>query len=529
MRLPTPEHVKSAVIDAWMMGKARDKIALEFTISTGTISNIIEQWQNKIGVYDAKNLRDLGVALKKAKITPLQCVDGLRITNIITQLGINEDHLIDFLQNLFNESNEQRLEPADIAELVKIIKAFPEINSLKEIPKYINRKRQEKIKLDSDIYYRNREIEKLNQEIIGKKKEIQDLKEDFDSVRKEMQDEKKEFLLFKDVKNELKKNSIEIHLLEPLIDVIKIFQEMHFKPLKILSEFSNIKEYRDLVENKERKIKEIKSHIKDLKAISDNYEMKIASNESMVLSIKKLENIGFDASDIKNLERTFLDISKKYGLNKEEIKIKFYRYMDRLYSLLTLEQETLEKRDKLSVLNGEISSGRKIIEESQPIVFSILQKLVNAGLNENSILLAFKIFKTDMCNNMPFSDRTYLESLSKDLDAYKTVRDTLIGLNTKILLKKSHIDKLVLYKTNLETFLFSLAMTIYFYFLILNIQLRIQKKLRILLIYIFTYLPFVYILKISENTARSKYKIKSKRNNNKKIKTNRTNKLQKQK
>ena len=116
MRLPTPEHVKSAVIDAWMMGKARDKIALEFTISTGTISNIIEQWQNKIGVYDAKNLRDLGVALKKAKITPLQCVDGLRITNIITQLGINEDHLIDFLQNLFNESNEQRLEPADIAE-----------------------------------------------------------------------------------------------------------------------------------------------------------------------------------------------------------------------------------------------------------------------------------------------------------------------------------------------------------------------------------------------------------------------------
>ncbi len=283
------------------------------------------------------------------------------------------------------------------------------------------------------------------------------------------------------------------------------------------------------VENKERKIKEIKSHIKDLKAISDNYEMKIASNESMVLSIKKLENIGFNASDIKNLERTFLDISKKYGLNKEEIKIKFYRYMDRLYSLLTLEQETLEKTDKLSVLNGEISSGRKIIEESQPIVFSILQKLVNAGLNENSILLAFKIFKTDMCNNMPFSDRTYLESLSKDLDAYKTVRDTLIGLNTKILLKKSHIDKLVLYATNLETFLFSLAMTIYFYFLILNIQLRIQKKLRILLIYIFTYLPFVYILKISENTARSKYKIKSKRNNNKKLKTNRTNKLQKQK
>ena len=103
---------------------------------------------------------------------------------------------------------------------------------------------------------------------------------------------------------------------------------MHFRPLTILSEFSNINEYRDLVKNKERKIEERESHIQDLKAISDNYEMKIASNETIVLSIKQMENLGFNASDIKNVERTFSDISKKYGLKKEEIKIRFYRYMD---------------------------------------------------------------------------------------------------------------------------------------------------------------------------------------------------------
>ena len=134
-----------------------------------------------------------------------------------------------------------------------------------------------------------------------------------------------------------------------------------------------------------------------------------------------------------------------------------------MYTLLTLEQDILKKTDELSILNSEISSGRKIIEESQPIVFSILQKLVNAGLNENDILMAFKIFKTDLCNNMPYGDRTYLEHLSKDVDKYKTVRDTLKGLNTKILLKKSHIDKLALDKTNLETFLFSLIITTFIF------------------------------------------------------------------
>jgi hypothetical protein len=55
-----------------------------------------------------------------------------------------------------------------------------------------------------------------------------------------MQDEKKDFLLFRDAKDELKKNSIDVHVLEPLIHVIKIFQEMHFRPLTIFSEFSDI-------------------------------------------------------------------------------------------------------------------------------------------------------------------------------------------------------------------------------------------------------------------------------------------------
>ena len=79
-----------------------------------------------------------------------------------------------------------------------------------------------------------------------------------------------------------------------------------------------------------------------------------------------------------------------------------------------MNKTSLEKTDELSILNSEISSGRNIIEVSQPIVFSILQKLLNAGLNENDILMAFKIFTTDLCNTMPFGDRTYIERLSKE-------------------------------------------------------------------------------------------------------------------
>jgi hypothetical protein len=141
--------------------------------------------------------------------------------------------------------------------------------------------------------------------------------------------------------------------------------------------------------------------------------------------------------------------------------------------------------------------------------------LVSAGLNENEILMAFNIFKTDLCNNMPFGDRTYLEGLSKDLYKYRTVRDTLHGLNTKIWIKKSRIEKLAGIKSKLESFLFSLVINIYFYSIILNAQVQIQKNLRIvLLISNFNYLPLLCIVTKPKKFVRSKFKIEQ--NNNKK-------------
>jgi chromosome segregation ATPase len=125
-----------------------------------------------------------------------------------------------------------------------------------------------------------------------RKKEIQDLQEELESFRKEMREEKKDFMLFKDAKAELKKHGIFIHILEPLIDVIRIFDDLHFSPLAILSEFSDINKYRDLVKNKNRELKEIKLHIQNLKDILDSHEKKIASNQIIVQSINKLENLG---------------------------------------------------------------------------------------------------------------------------------------------------------------------------------------------------------------------------------------------
>jgi hypothetical protein len=296
---------------------------------------------------------------------------------------------------------------------------------------------------------------------------------------------------------------------------------MNFRPLTILSEFSDRNAYRDLVENKDREIKQRESRIQDLKAICDNYEMKIKSNETIVQPLKELEDLGFNASDIKNLHLIFSEISKKYGLNRKEIKIRFIRCMNYYFNdLLTLQQDIFEKQNQVTILDDEISLKRKIIKESQPILFCILQNLINTGLNEHDILMVFKFFETDLCNNMIYYNRTYLERLSKDLNKYPTVRDTLEGLNDKILLKKSHIDKLALVKSNLEAFLFSLVITIYFYSILLNMQqVQIQKNLikKILLVCVLNYFllsHFFFVIKGPKKSVRSRFKRQENNNNN---------------
>ena len=219
---------------------------------------------------------------------------------------------------------------------------------------------------------------------------------------------------------------------------------------------------------------------------------------------------------------TFSEISKKYGLNKKEIKIRFFRCMNYYFNdLLPLQKDIVEKKNMISILDDEISSKRKVIEESQPIVFSILQNLLNEGLNEHNILMAFNIFKTDLCHNMPYGDRTYLECLSKYLNRYPTVRDALEGLNNKILIKKSNIDKLALLSFEFRIFYFIASYNYYlfllYYFFKCKTSIQIQKNLKILLIFNFNYLfplLFCIVFKEPEKYGRSKF-IKIEQNNNK--------------
>lgn len=79
MPLRIPGDVRAAVIRDWLNGKSRDTIARDNLLSPGSVSNIVKEWRNELTQPVADALREIGIMLRKSRITASQCAVGFRL------------------------------------------------------------------------------------------------------------------------------------------------------------------------------------------------------------------------------------------------------------------------------------------------------------------------------------------------------------------------------------------------------------------------------------------------------------------
>ena len=147
------EAVKSAVIQQWLEGIARDMIAANDDLSDGGVTNIISQWKHGLGSSVADDLRELAVPLKKIGITPAQCALGSRVTKIMINLGVKENGFEAFILEIYNRCKDLGLTPENIAFHLKDLFDFSTTYAIPflQIPKYVKQKADEKQKLEGEI------------------------------------------------------------------------------------------------------------------------------------------------------------------------------------------------------------------------------------------------------------------------------------------------------------------------------------------------------------------------------------------
>src|SRR5437660_6534035 len=102
-------QVKKQVINQWLSGESRDRIAEDNNIGPGTVSNIVNEWKEGIEHSDYDSLRELAIYSKKEGFGLIDIASYIRLNKYIQKLGGNEDQIETFIADLVNSPEPEKL------------------------------------------------------------------------------------------------------------------------------------------------------------------------------------------------------------------------------------------------------------------------------------------------------------------------------------------------------------------------------------------------------------------------------------
>ncbi len=409
--MPTklPENIKSAVIQQWLQGKARDLIALDTGLSSGAVTNIINEWRKGLGYPIADELRELATTLKKIGITATQCAVGFRLATIIIKLGIDEEKFESFISDIYAKCKKLDLQPDNIAyyidELLKFSKDIP----VSQIPDYIKQKTDYKNKLEKEIEGLEDRIKQLEQE-----------KSDAEELRNAALENESmttsELKWNSHLKIEFKKYGIPIEDVRLFAKAIHGLRQYGYDVAKITSEFSDLENLKNQIQLARNSIPAIENKFANLNGQCNFLEQMINSHRQTLSVYDELEQIGFGLKELKLLMHTVNEIALANSITRHHAAQKFFKDVEEHYDdKLGFESKLSKLRSDVIYINGELATLRSKLLV-QPLVGPVLQRLIENGVKEQDIIELASIFETyggSRPGNNPIDKQTLITELAK--------------------------------------------------------------------------------------------------------------------
>ena len=212
-------QVKKQVINQWLSGDSRDRIAADNNIGAGTVSNIINEWKKGVEDSEYESVRELAVFSKKQGLNLSELASRFRLYNYISKLGANEDHIESFIANCMSGANS--LPPEKIIDLTNQLYDIAKSESipLVEVPIYIKQKLEEKNRLEE-------QIQEAGTVLQSKNVDIETINE------------------FNQLKEHLSKHNLSLEDPPRLLSILQTIKQIGYNPQKIVARFSHIESLR---------------------------------------------------------------------------------------------------------------------------------------------------------------------------------------------------------------------------------------------------------------------------------------------
>ena len=174
---PIDEQTRRRVIQQWFSGCPRDQIALDNNIGAGTVTSIVNYYKIGLDNLDFGSFRELMVEAKKQGLTPSDLACHIRLYDYFRSSGASEEEIESFITRVSTGD----IPPENIVECVNQLYEISrgESTPLHELPGYIEKKLEEKQKIDEQIKGANDTLQNKNVNIESINEHIK-LKEELD-------------------------------------------------------------------------------------------------------------------------------------------------------------------------------------------------------------------------------------------------------------------------------------------------------------------------------------------------------------
>jgi hypothetical protein len=143
------ESIKRKVIQQWITGESRDKIAAENNIGTGSVSSIIANYKDGLDNSEFDSIRQLALEIMKQGLNWSELASHFRLYNYFIKSGAAEDRIEAFITNLHCTTIPTQKTIEYLNQIHEIAKE--ESIPLDQVSGYIKEKLEEKQKIDECV------------------------------------------------------------------------------------------------------------------------------------------------------------------------------------------------------------------------------------------------------------------------------------------------------------------------------------------------------------------------------------------
>ena len=414
------ETIKKIVLHDWLEGRSREDISSRNKISTGAVSNILEEWRTDLANYDIDALRALSLSLKNFKLTPEKSAAGFRVAMMMLKIGVTEESFNYFIKEIYNRCQLLNISPEQIGIYIQEIVLLSHLVIPSKIPQYVEDKRMEIEAIENESIQKRQELIELDKEVTQVQNHLDNLleREKISIETIEWQD---------NIKQELEKEGVPVDELQLFVQCVKGIKKKNYDPREVVLQYSDYNELNKIVEALEISKEKEGIELQELQSKLSLLKNEINKNSLKLDKIGQLEKIGFGLQELKILDSTLNEIALENDLENDLVLQKFFSDLTE-YEKTTGFRNLLEKNvQEYKRLNEQIAITRANLS-AHTFLGPILQNLLNKNVTEKDIMDINTILSLGGGSDYFNKDNFDMQSLIQDIEKYKTIKQSLSAL-----------------------------------------------------------------------------------------------------